>query len=198
MHDWKKDEQKLYVPPVSPHVIHVPKQLYFVIDGGATQEPNDVTERIHTLIALSDAVKHMPDSGYSPPGFTDYTIYPLERLIHSDAEAPGSACNCSLMIRQPDFIDNETIDRAFTLVHREQNLPHLPEVAFEEFEDALSVQMRMQNERTERQAGLEAIDRFLLENDWKRRTGVHREIYCGSSLQASDEIIYRVFVEEVQ
>ena len=198
MHNWKEEEQKLYAPPDSPHVIHVPKQSYFIIDGGLHQDQNSMAERIDTLIALSDAVKHMPGSGYTPPGFTDYNIYPLERLIHSSTAAHGLADNSSWMIRQPDFIDNEAISRAFRLLYSEKNLPHLPEVAFEEFEDGLSVQVRVLNEPEKRQAASEAIERFLLENGWKLRTDTHREIFCSSNPQASDEVIYRVFVEEAQ
>lgn len=198
MHDWKKDEQKLYDPPDSPHVIHVPKQSYFVIDGGSENDPRELTERIDTLIALSETVKQMPDTGYSPPGFTDYHIYPVERLCQSDGKVGGSAGTSSWMIRQPDFIDNEAICRAFKLLYSQKNLPHLPEVAFEESEDALSVQLRVQNMPAERQAALEAIDRFLLENGLKHRTDEYREIRCGPGAQASTEIIYRVFVEEVQ
>jgi hypothetical protein len=198
MHNWKEDEQKLYAPPNSPHVIHVPKQSYFIIDGGAHQDQNSMAERIETLSALSVAVKHMPSSGYTPPGFTDYSIYPLERLIYSSTAAHGLADNSSWMIRQPDFIDNETISRAFKLLYSERNLPHLPEVAFEEFEDGLSVQVRVPNEPEKRQTASEAIERFLLENGWKRRTAAHREIFCSSNPQTSGEVIYRIFVEEVQ
>ncbi|MFC4714362.1 hypothetical protein [Planococcus dechangensis] len=198
MHNWKEDEQKLYAPPDSPQVIHVPKQSYFIIDGASTREESSTAERIETLIALSEAVKRMPDSGYSPPGFTDYCVYPLERLIHSSTSTGGLADNSSWMIRQPNFIDNEVICRAFRLLYSEKNLPHLPEVAFEEFEDGLSVQVRVPNKPQKRQMASEAIEHFLLENGWKRRTDTYREIFCSSNLQASDEVIYRVFVEEAQ
>ncbi|MFP3361672.1 hypothetical protein R0K17_30665, partial [Planococcus sp. SIMBA_143] len=54
----------------------------------------------------------------------------------------GLPATFSLMVRQQDFIDNETIDRAFNLIHEERKFPLLPEAAFEEFQGGLSVQLR--------------------------------------------------------
>lgn len=44
------------------------------------------------------------------------------------------------MIRQPDFITTEVLDKAFEITRKKKPHPLLDEVAFETIEDGLSVQ----------------------------------------------------------
>lgn len=197
MQDWKTEERKMYTPAAEAHAVHIPKQFYFVIDGHGNIGSDDFHERLRVLTALSEAVRAMPGHGYCPPGFADYSIYPPETLHHA-GNHDGLQAPFSLMIRQPDFIDNETIDRAFNLIHKERKFPLLPEVAFEEFEDGPSVQLRSSKKLEPAVEAFRKIDHFLLANALKRRNSQHREIYPGYDMALIDEVVYRVFVEEAQ
>lgn len=197
MQDWKTEEQKLYTPAPEPHAVHIPKQFYFVIDGRGSIGSEDFQERLHVLTALSEAVRAIPQHGYRPPGFADYSLYPPETLHHAEGQ-DGHPATFSLMIRQPDFIDNETIDRAFNLIHQERKFPLLPEVAFEEFEDGLSVQLRSSKKHETIDEAFRKIDHFLLANVLKRRNFHHREIYPEHMKASFDELVYRIFVEEAE
>lgn len=197
MQDWKTEERKLYSPATDAHALHIPKQFYFVIDGHGSVESEDFHERLRVLTALSEAVRTIPTYGYCPPGFADYSLYPPETLHHAEKQ-DGLQAPFSLMIRQPDFIDNETIDRAFNLIHQERKFPLLPEVAFEEFEDGPSVQLRSSKKLESAVEAFRKIDHFLLANALKRRNFQHREIYPGYDMALIDEVVYRVFVEEAQ
>ena len=197
MQDWKMEEQKLYAPATEAHAVHIPKQFYFVIDGRRSIGSEDFHERLRVLTALSEAVQSMPQHGYCPPGFTHYSLYPPETLHHTQGQDAGSA-TYSLMIRQPDFIDNETIDRAFNLLHKDRKFPLLPEVAFEELEDGLSVQLRSSQKHEPAVVAFRKIDHFLLANALKRRNFQHREIYPGQGSTLFDEVVYRVFAEEAE
>ncbi|WP_404336891.1 hypothetical protein [Planococcus rifietoensis] len=197
MQDWKTEERKLYTPATEAHAVHIPKQFYFVIDGRGSVGSEDFHERLRVLTALSEAVRTIPGHGYCPPGFADYSIYPPETLHHAENQ-DGLPATFSLMIRQPDFIDNETIDRAFNLIHKERKFPLLPEVAFEEFEDGPSVQLRSSKKLEPAVEAFRKIDHFLLANSLKRRNSQHREIYPGHNMALFDEVVYRVFVEEAQ
>ncbi|MGB6779128.1 MAG: hypothetical protein WBE33_10255 [Planococcus citreus] len=197
MQDWKTEERKIYTPAAEAHAVHIPKQFYFVIHGHGSIGSEDFHERLRVLTALSEAVRAMPGHGYCPPGFADYSIYPPETLYHTDNQ-DGLPTTFSLMVRQPDFIDNETIDRAFNLIHKERKFPLLPEVAFEEFEDGLSVQLRSSKKLEPAGDAFKKIDHFLLANALKRRNFHYREIYPGHGHALFDEVVYRVFVEEAQ
>ncbi|ANU21602.1 hypothetical protein BBI15_16155 [Planococcus plakortidis] len=197
MQDWKVEEQKLYTPAAEAHAVHIPKQYYFVIDGRGNIGSEDFHERLRLLTALSKAVQEIPQHGYCPPGFTDYSLYPPETLHHAHWPDGGPA-TYSLMIRQPDFIDNETIDLAFNLIHRERKFPLLPEVAFEEAEDGLSVQLRSSKKHEAAAEAFRKIDHFLLSNALKRRNFQHREIYPGQGSTLFYQVVYRVFVEEAE
>lgn len=199
MLDWKIHEQKMYLPSPEPRAIHVPKHAYFVIGCRGDIHSTDFSERIKVLVALSEAVRNIQQLGYSPPGFKDYHLYPAETLHHFD-DHPGQGNPpppFSLMIRQPGFIDNETIDRAFTEVHQ-QGFPLLPEVAFEELEDGLSVQLRGSEKQETVNEIFDKMERFLLMYGWRRRNRHHRVIYPDHTARPFDSMVYRIFVEEVQ
>lgn len=194
MQDWKTDEQKLYLPATKAHTVHIPKQFYFVIDGRGSIGSDDFHERLRLLKALSEAVRNSPDTGYRPPGFAEYALYPVEALHHFE----GPSSTFSLMIRQPEFIDNETINRAFRQIHQERQFSLLPEVAFEEFTDGLSVQLRSSTTRETIGEAFGKIDHFLLANALKRRSLQYRELYPHADNAMFEEVVYRVFVEEAE
>ncbi|MEZ0480982.1 hypothetical protein [Planococcus sp. SSTMD024] len=197
MQDWKTEEQKVYTPATEAQAVHIPKQLYFVIGGRGSIGSEDFHERLRLLTALSEAVRMIPQHGYCPPGFADYSLYPPETFHHAEGQ-DGAPAAYSLMIRQPDFIDNETIDRAFNLIHQKRKFPLLPEVAFEEFEDGLSVQLRSSKKHEPAAEAFRKIDRFLLANALKRRNFQYRKIYTGHDSALLDDVVYRVFVEDAE
>ncbi|MFP3322566.1 hypothetical protein R0K05_05635 [Planococcus sp. SIMBA_160] len=193
MQDWKTEEQKLYTPATKAHAVHIPKQFYFVIDGRGMVGSDDFLERLGVLTALSEAVRDIAQHGYRPPGFADYTLYPPETLHHAEPSE-----TFSLMIRQPEFIDNETIDRAFKQVHSERQFPLLPEVAFEEFTDGLSVQLRSSKKREPAHEAFGKIDQFLVANALKRRSSLYRILYPETGEAMFDDVVYRIFAKEAE
>ena len=154
---------------------------------------DDFLERLGVLTALSEAVRDIAQHGYRPPGFADYTLYPPETLHHAEPSE-----TFSLMIRQPEFIDNETIDRAFKQVHSERQFPLLPEVAFEEFTDGLSVQLRSSKKRETAHEAFGKIDQFLVANALKRRSSLYRILYPETGEAMFDDVVYRIFAEEAE
>ena len=79
-HEWRKAEKELYLPPTSPVLIEVPKQRFFAIQGKGDPNAEDFGKRIEVLYALSYAIRMMPKNGFTPPGYYEYTVYPLEAV----------------------------------------------------------------------------------------------------------------------
>ncbi|MFE5428184.1 hypothetical protein [Peribacillus simplex] len=89
----------------------------------------------------------MPKQGYTPDGYFEYTVYPLEGIW--DLTEEGKKLDTlnkdellyTIMIRQPDFVTKEIVERAFENVEKKKSHPFLNDVKFGTFQDGLSVQM---------------------------------------------------------
>lgn len=182
-HEWRKAESELYLPPSTPVLIQVPKQRFFAIQGKGDPNHEDFAKRIEVLYSLAYAVRMMPKTGFIPPGYYEYTVYPLEAvwgLTEKGRKLTTLDKNeflYTLMIRQPDFADNGTILKAYEIAGRKKPDDLLNEVVFEEFEEGLSVQILHEGPYDDEPASFEKIDRFLEENDLQRSSKKHKEIY---------------------
>ncbi|WP_033542607.1 GyrI-like domain-containing protein [Planococcus sp. CAU13] len=182
-HEWRKAEKEYYLPPSSPVLSQIPKQRFFAIQGKGNPNGEDFAKRIEVLYSLAYAIRMMPKNGFMPHGYYEYTVYPLEavwsltekgkQLDHLDKDE----FLYTLMIRQPDFVDNGTVVKAFEIANQKEPNELLNEVVFEEFEEGLCVQILHEGPYDDEPDSFERIHRFLEENDLHRRSKKHREIY---------------------
>ncbi|EHI99252.1 Protein of unknown function DUF2174 [Clostridium sp. DL-VIII] len=143
--EWKKQEKNLDLPKEKPDLITVPKQKFFMISGKGNPNDEEFSEKIGVLYSLSYAVRMMPKQGYTPDGYFEYTVYPLEGIWDLTEEGKQSdilnkdQLLYTIMIRQPDFVTQEVVNKAFENVRKKK--PHLllNDVTFETMEDGLSV-----------------------------------------------------------
>lgn len=89
----------------------------------------------------------MPRQGYTPEGYFEYTVYPLEGLWDLTEEGrkldtlDKNRLIYTIMIRQPEFVTKEIVEMAIERVRKKKSNPLIDEVSFESMEDGLSVQM---------------------------------------------------------
>ena len=146
-HEWRKHEKNLYIPKQIPELVKIPEQKFLMIDGKGNPNNEDFSERIEVLYSLAYAIRMMPRQGYTPEGYFEYTVYPLEGLW--DLTEEGRKLDIldkdellyTIMIRQPDFVAKGVVDKAFENVRRKKSHPLLDEVKFHTIEDGLSVQI---------------------------------------------------------
>lgn len=185
--EWRKQEKNLYVPQQKPELINVPKQQFFMIRGAGNPNGQEFSERVGILFSLAYAVRMMPKQGFTPEGYYEYTVYPLEGLW--DLTEKGRQSETlnkdellyTLMIRQPDFVTEEVARKAFEHVARKTNSPLLKDAAFEAMEDGLSVQMMHLGSYDDEPKSFEQMKGFIEENHLQIKTLRHREIYLSDA-----------------
>jgi hypothetical protein len=182
-HEWKKHEKELYLPKSKPEVVTIPKQKFFMINGKGNPNTEEFAEKIGVLYSLAYAVKMMPKQGFTPCGYFEYTVYPLEGLWDLTEEGrQATTFNkdelvYTIMIRQPDFVTDEIVDKALENVKRKKPHPFLDEVKFGELEDGLSVQMMHIGSYDSEPESFTMMKEFINNNNLEIATLVHREIY---------------------
>lgn len=182
-YEWRKQEKDLYLPKETPELVTVPKQKFFMISGKGNPNKEDFAERVGVLYSLAYAIRMMPKQGYTPEGYFEYTVYPLEGLW--DLTEEGRKLNTlnkdellyTIMIRQPDFVTEEVVERAFEHVRKKK--PHLllDEVTFGILEDGLSVQIMHKGPYDDEPRSFEKMKEFINDNNLEIVTLRHREIY---------------------
>jgi hypothetical protein len=185
-YEWKKQEKDLYLPKEEPVLVTVPQQKFFMISGQGNPNDEEFSERTGVLYSLAYAVRMMPKQGYTPDGYFEYTVYPLEGIWDLTEEGrKSSTLNMlnkdellyTIMIRQPDFVTQEVVDKAFENVRKKKPHPLLDDVTFGTMEDGLSVQMMHIGSYDDEPRSFEKMKNFIHENNLEIVTLAHREIY---------------------
>lgn len=119
-YEWKKQARELYLPKRTPEIVTVPSMKFFMLDGMGNPNSEDFADSIGVLYTLSYAVKMMPKKGITPEGYFEYTVFPLEGVWDLAPEARGAevldkdSLVYTIMIRQPDFVTEDTVKAALT------------------------------------------------------------------------------------
>lgn len=192
-HEWRKYEKQLYLPKTKPELVTVPRQKFFMIQGQGNPNGEEFDERIKVLYSLAYTIRMMPKNGYTPEGYVEYTVYPLEGIW--DLTERGRKLDYldkdefvyTLMIRQPDFVTEDVVERAFESVRKKKPHPLLEEVTFREMEDGLSVQMMHIGSYDDEPKSFKIMHEFMEKNDLMRRSLIHREIYISDPRRVAPE-----------
>ena len=192
-HEWKKHEKNLYVPKQEPELVFVPEHRFFMIEGKGDPNKADFSDRVEVLYSLAYAVRMMPKHGYTPEGYFEYTVYPLEGLWdltekgRNSLELNKDELLYTIMIRQPDFVTKEVADRAYEIVSKKKFHPLLNKVSFGTIKDGLSVQMLHIGPYDDEPRSFEKMRKFIDENNLEVRTLRHREIYLSDARKVAPE-----------
>ena len=188
-HEWRKHEKELYLPSVKPAVLTVPKQKFFAIQGRG--DPNEAVfaEKIGVLYSLAYAVRMMPKTGFTPEGYYEYTVYPLEGVWQSCQVADKSSYAYTIMIRQPEFVTAEVAEIALENTKKKKPHAFLHDAVFCEMEDGLSLQMLHVGAYGNEAVSFAQMKMYMAENGLKRCREEHREIYLtDASKTAPDKL----------
>lgn len=203
--EWKKQEKDLYLPKGEPTIVNVPKQKFFTICGKGNPNSEEFGEKISVLYSLAYAVRMMPKGGFTPEGYFEYTVYPLEGLWDFTEEGRKSEVMnkdellYKIMIRQPEFVTEEVVQRAFEIVRKKKPQRFLEDAKFEEIEDGLAVQILHIGPYDDEPRSFQKMKEFIAENRLRISTLQHREIYISDASKTEKEklkTVLRYMVEK--
>ena len=189
-HEWRKKEKELYLPKGKPELVEVPKFNFITIQGKGSPAEESFTECISTLYAVAYGIKMIPKKmSDKPPGYFDFTVYPLEGVWDINDEAKKHFSGTinkadlvyNLMIRQPDFVDNSFFRDVLNIVKEKKLNPMLDAVKYESISEGKCVQMLHLGKFENEPITFEKMENFARENGLKRLSKVHREIYLSDA-----------------
>ena len=182
-YEWRKEEKSIYFPGTKPEIVNIPGFKFLTIKGNGNPNGPDFGDRVEALFSLSYTIRMMPKKGFTPDGYFEYTVYPLEGIWDLSEEGRMSSTLdksqlvYSIMIRQPDFVTKVVFSRAVDIVDKSKPNKLSGEVRLEEIEDGNSVQMLHLGSYDNEKISFDLMKSFISEKGLRLRTMVHREIY---------------------
>lgn len=204
-YEWRKQEKDLYIPKQKPELINIPEQKFIMISGKGNPNDEEFAEKIGALYSLAYGIRMMPKQGHTPEGYFEYTVYPLEGVWDLSEEGRlqdtlnKDELVYTIMIRQPDFVTVEVMDRAIENVRKKKTNPLLDEIKFETIKDGLSVQMLHVGPYDNEPESFKKMGEFIIENKFERACLTHREIYLSDFRKVAEDklkTVLRVRVRE--
>lgn len=202
-HEWRKREKSIYLPKAKPELIDVPKYRFLTIEGEGNPNSDSFMDYITALYSLSYGIKMCHKKGIEPEGYFDYTVYPLEGVWDINEEAKKAFDGTinkddlvfKLMIRQPDFVDSDLVEKI-----RKEKKPQelLDKVIFEEIEEGRSIQMLHLGSYDNEPASFEIMEQFAQECGVERVSKIHREIYLSDARKVAAEKLKTVLRFQVK
>jgi hypothetical protein len=196
--DWKKNEKEFYLPKNEPIFVKVPAFKFFTISGSGNPNKPEFVNYIQALYSLSYGVRMSYKTDYAPKNYEKYTVYPLEGVWDISEKAKASSAGkggnldkdelvFTLMIRQPDFVDTEFVEKIIEITKNKKPNVLLDQVKFETIEEGRCIQMLHFGSYDEEPGSFKLMEEFAIQNAMKRKSLIHREIYLSDFRKVAKE-----------
>ncbi|MBX3064175.1 MAG: GyrI-like domain-containing protein [Anaerolineae bacterium] len=177
--DFKKEDKPLYSPSAKqPSIVEVPSMPFLMIDGaGDPNNSEEFKQAVSALYSLSYALKFTLKKAQ----IADYSVAPLEGLWWVRQDTPFSYGDRSnwqwtLMLRQPEQVTAELVAAAVSQTAKKKDVPALPNVRFERYDEGTAAQIMHLGAFSEEPATIDKLHTFIREQGY-HETLKHHEIY---------------------
>ena len=183
--DLKRELKHLYSPSAKAVVeVDVPALRFLMIDGQG--DPNTTpayAEAVEALFSVSYTAKFMVKRATG----IDYAVMPLEGLWWADDHAAFAANDrarwrWTMMILQPDVVEDAVLEAAITQVRGRKRLPAVHRLRLESFVEGRCAQVLHVGPFTEEGPTIERLHAFIAERG--RLAGKRHEIYLSDIRRA--------------
>lgn len=183
--DLKRELKHLYSPSAKAVVeVDVPALRFLMIDGQG--DPNTTpayAQAVEALFSVSYTAKFMVKRATG----IDYAVMPLEGLWWADDHAAFAANDrarwrWTMMILQPDVVEDAVLEAAITQVRDRKRLPAVHRLRLESFVEGRCAQVLHVGPFTEEGPTIERLHAFIAERG--RLAGKHHEIYLSDIRRA--------------
>jgi hypothetical protein len=195
--DSKKELKQFYQASAKDiALVDVPSLNFLMVDGEGDPNTSQVyAEAVEALFSVSYTAKFLVKKG---PQELDYAVMPLEGLWWADdmsafVTSDKSNWKWTMMIMQPSFVSNATIEAAIAVVRKKDNPPGLSRLRLEAFTEGRCAQILHIGPFTEERPTIERLHAFI-----GTRTGFagkHHEIYL-SDIRRADPKNWKTIIRQ--
>lgn len=171
-----KEYKSYYTAKTTPEIVEIEEGQFLTIKGRGALGGEEFQAKVSALYSLAYSVKMlMKKEG------KDFTVAKLEGLwcVDSDkphTEVPREEWRWKLLIRQPEFVTPEIVERARQEVIKKKKLKLVNEAKFEKMKEGKCVQILHIGPYSTEPESIAKMEKSLEEKNLVKN-GLHHEIY---------------------
>lgn len=199
--DYKKAFKAYYQPSTKPSIIDLPDMTFFAVDGsGNPNTSEEYKEALEILYGLSYTIKMSKMNGTQPPGYYEYTVFPLEGFWWFAEERPHAFDGLTVadknsflwrsLIRQPEFVNEAVLESATASLAKKKPQLDLSKAFLYKFQEGLCVQCMHVGPYDTEPATVAAMHQYAEDQGYVQdlsATRRHHEIYLGDPRRTAPE-----------
>jgi len=192
-----KQFKTYYTAKTTPQIVELEEGLFLAIKGRGAPASEEYQKRISALYSLAYAVKmHMKREG------RDFAVPPLEGLWwvergKNPLEVPRDEWYYKLLIRLPEFVTGDTVERMKEEVVRKKKLELVREVTLERMGEGKCVQILHVGPYSTESESVAKM-RKLMEEEGLVENGFHHEIYLSDPRRVPEEKLKTILRQPVK
>ena len=186
--DYKKENKELYLHKTIPMLVDIPEMTFVAVEGNGHPQDAEYQQAIPLLYGIQYAIKMSKKGNFTPTGYFDYVVPPLEGfwwLDNGEDWASKSQYNWIAMIRLPEFVDEKVFEWACDEISKKKKLD-TKTAKFLKIREGLCVQCLHIGSYDDEPKTLKLIDDFIKRNNLQNDVNEvrkHHEIYLSNPLK---------------
>jgi len=174
--DLAKEDKIYYTARTNPQIVEFSEIPFLAIEGKGEPAGKTFAEAVQALYPLAFGVKNLCKKDNK-----DFAVTKLEGLwwVKSDKpalEIPREEWYWKLLIRLPDFVNSEIVEKAKQEVMKKKGIDEIKEIKFEKITEGKCIQVLHVGPYTTEPETIAKIRKMMEENNLTQN-GPHHEIY---------------------
>ena len=203
--DLTKEHKAYYTATSKPELLTIGKAQFLSIQGKGDPSGQTYSDKLQALYSVAYAVKFLYKAMDK-----DFVVAKLEGLWSFDEDKyaglsadeaplkiPRSEWNYRMLIRIPDFVTREQLERAVKTVVNQKQISLAAKIEWFEMEEGKVVQMLHKGPFSEEPETLKQIVAFCEEHRLSKN-GLHHEIYLSDPRKTAPEKLKTILREPVK
>lgn len=184
--DLTKEYKTYYTAKTGPEVVEFAEIPFLTIEGKGEPGGKEFTTKVEALYPLAYSVKNICKKQGK-----DFGVPKLEGLwwVESDRpalEVPREEWQWKLLIRMPDFVTSEMVEKAKEEVFKKKGIELIKEIEFEKMKEGKCVQILHIGPYSTEPESLAKMKK-LMEEENLVKNGLHHEIYLSGPRRVPEE-----------
>lgn len=181
-----KEYKTYYTAKTSPEVIEFDKIPFLTIEGKGEPGGKEFTKKVEALYPLAYGVKNICKKEGK-----DFGVPKLEGLWWVESDKPALEVHredwrWKLLIRMPDFVTSEIVEKARDEVFKKEGIELIKEIKFEKIKEGKCVQILHIGPYSTEPKSLAKIEK-LMEEENLVKNGLHHEIYLSDPRRVPED-----------
>jgi len=174
--DLTKEYKTYYTAKTTPEIVEIEEGQFLTIEGKGAPGGDEFQAKVGALYSLAYGVKMLMKKQSK-----DFTVAKLEGLwwVDSDkpyTEVPREEWRWKLLIRMPEFVTSEIVEKARQEVIKKKKLELVNEVKFEKMKEGKCVQILHIGPYSTEPESIAKMEKLMEEKNLVKN-GFHHEIY---------------------